>query len=318
MPSPRLNNIRIGTRGSKLALWQANWVANTLMELHPHLQTELVTISTRGDRALAAIIPEIGDKGFFTEELDQNLLHAKIDLAVHSLKDLPTTLPEGLALGAVCNRTWVHDVLVSRASQSFDALPYGARVGTCSLRRTAQIKYLRPDVEILPLRGNVPARIEKLQKGEYDAIVLAEAGLRRLGLDDHITQVFPATMVLPAPAQGALGIELRADHRLLQDLISPLDEFAARVTTACERALLHRLGAGCQVPVAALAEYQDGLLACHGLIASIDGTHLVRRFIYGRAEEAQALGEALADQLMREGGEAILAMAASNTSAVDA
>jgi hydroxymethylbilane synthase len=277
------------------------------MKLHPQLRTELVVISTRGDRTLEALIPEIGGKGFFTDELDQHLLQGKIDLAVHSLKDLPTTLPAGLMLGAVCNRTWVHDVLVARAAQNLEALPYTARVGTCSLRRTAQIRRLRPDLQICPLRGNVPTRLDKLRQGDYDAIVLAEAGMRRLGLEDQITQVFPPEMVLPAPAQGALGVEMRADHPFLQQLISPLDEIEARATTTCERALLSRLGAGCQVPVAALAEYHAGQLRCHGLIASLDGAQLVRRIIHGRAEDAQALGEALADQLLQNGGEAILA-----------
>ncbi|MGH7496613.1 MAG: hydroxymethylbilane synthase [bacterium] len=307
MHSTPLNSIRIGTRGSKLALWQARWVANTLMKLHPHLHTELVVISTRGDRTLGALIPEIGGKGFFTEELDQHLLRGEIEIAVHSLKDLPTSLPAGLALGAVCNREWVRDVLVARAAQNLESLPYAARVGTCSLRRTAQIRHLRPDVQIHPLRGNVPTRLEKLQQGEYDAIVLAEAGIRRLGLDAHITQVFPPGVVLPAPAQGALGVEIRSGHHRLQELISPLDDIEARATTSCERALLNRLGAGCQVPVAALAEHHAGQLTCHGLIASIDGAQLVRRTMHGRAEAAQALGEALAEQLLQDGGEAILA-----------
>jgi hydroxymethylbilane synthase len=318
MTSTQPGNIRIGTRGSRLALWQAHWVANTLTKLHPQIRTELVVISTRGDRTLTALIPEIGGKGFFTEELDQHLLEGRIDLAVHSLKDLPTTLPAGLVLGAVCNRKWVHDVLVARASQKLEDLPYGAKVGTCSLRRTAQIKHLRPDVQIEPLRGNVPTRLDKLQKGEYDAIVLAEAGMRRLGFDDHITQVFPPSLVLPAPAQGALGIEMRANDRLIQEVMTPLDELEVRATTTCERALLQRLGAGCQVPVAGLAEYRDGQLVCHGLIASIDGTQLVRRVVRGRAEEAQALGEALADQLLQDGGEAILAAVHANTNHVHA
>jgi hydroxymethylbilane synthase len=307
IPSLQLGNIRLGTRGSKLALWQAHWVATTFTKLYPHLRTELVIISTRGDRTLDAMLPEVGGKGFFTEELDQSLLQGDIDLAVHSLKDLPTTLPEGLVLAAVCNRTWVQDVLVSRTSQTLDVLPNGARVGTCSLRRTAQIKYLRPDVQILPLRGNVPTRLAKLRDGEYDAIVLAEAGMRRLGLDDQITEVFPVTMVLPAPAQGALGVVVRRHHRQLLELSTSLDELEARATTTCERAFLHRLEAGCQAPVAALAEYHAGLLGCHGLIAALDGTQLLRRFIHGRVEDAHALGEALAGQLLSEGGEAILA-----------
>jgi hydroxymethylbilane synthase len=299
-------NLRLGTRHSKLALWQANWVADALRRRYPEIAVELVKITTRGDKSLEVLIPEIGGKGFFTEELDHGLLRGEIDLAVHSLKDLPTQLPHGLMLAAVCNRKWVHDVLIGREAWTLDSLPYNANVGTCSMRRTAQIKHRRPDLNILPLRGNVPTRIQKLRSGEYDAIVLAEAGVRRLGLENEIAQVLLTEIILPAPAQGALGIEILASNHAVHELIAALDEPQTRATTTCERAVLHELGAGCQVPVAALAECEDGRLHCRGLIAGLDGTRLVRDSVSGSMTEAEKLGRKLAQQLLRNGGAEIL------------
>lgn len=281
-------------------------MADALRRLYPEIKVELVKVTTRGDRALDVLIPEIGGKGFFTEELDHGLLAGEIDLAVHSLKDLPTQLPQGLMLAAVCNRKWVHDVLICREAWTLDSLPYNANVGTCSMRRTAQIKHRRPDLNILPLRGNVPTRIQKLRRGEYDAIVLAEAGVRRLELDDEIAQVLPTEIILPAPAQGALGIEILAGNHAVRDLIAALDEPQTRAATTCERAVLHELGAGCQVPVAALAECEGGRLQCRGLIAGLDGARLVRDRVSGPASEAEKLGRKLAQQLLRKGGEEIL------------
>lgn len=308
--------LRLGTRSSKLALWQANWVAAALQRRFPEIAIELVKINTRGDKTLDVLIPETGGKGFFTEELDHGLLTGEIDVAVHSLKDLPTALPQGLELAAVCNRQWVHDVLLARTACTLDSLAYGARVGTCSLRRTAQLLRHRPDLNILPLRGNVPTRIQKLLAGEYDAIVLAEAGVRRLGLIDHIVQRLPASVMLPAPAQGALGLEVFANNQLAYKFAAALDDFDARAATACERALLNELGAGCQVPVAALAHCEGDELECQALIAALDGSRLVRDSIRGRREEAQALGITLARRLLREGGEEILAGVRMNNAAV--
>ncbi len=288
-------------------------MARTLQTRHPELAIDLVKITTRGDKSLGVLIPEIGGKGFFTEELDQGLLRGEIDLAVHSLKDLPTQLPEGLMLGAVCNRKWVHDVLIGRESWTLDGLPYNANVGTCSMRRAAQIKYHRPDLNILPLRGNVPTRIQKLRAGEYDAIVLAEAGVRRLGLDAEIAQVLPVEVILPAPAQGALGIEILADNHAVRHLVAALDEPATRAATACERAVLHELEAGCQVPVAALADIEGKKLSCRALIASLDGARVLRDSIYGGAAEAERLGKILAQRLLQQGGEEILANIKSTT-----
>jgi hydroxymethylbilane synthase len=216
-------------------------------------------------------------------------------------------LPEGLAVAAVCDRRWVKEVLIANGDFTLASLPVGSRIGTCSLRRTAQVKAFRRDLEILPLRGNVPTRVRKLENGEYEAIVLAEAGVRRLGLEAHIDEVISLSVILPAPAQGALGIEIRDDDHELRKILEPLnDEIAAR-ETACERALLHALGAGCQVPVAALARVNDQWLHCDALAASIDGGIVVRDSISGAAADAVALGKQLAGSLWRQGADKILA-----------
>ncbi len=298
--------LRLGTRRSDLALWQANHVRAKLLALYPQLEVELVKIDTRGDKTLNQPIAELGGKGLFTDEIDQQLRSGKIDLAVHSLKDLPVELPKGLALAAVCDRRWVHDVLIAPNNFTLASLPAGSRVGTCSLRRTAQVKAFRRDLEILPLRGNVPTRLHKLENGDYDAIVLAEAGVRRLGFEARIGEVISTQIMLPAPAQGALGIEIRADGAELQNMLARLNEEIAAAETACERSLLQALGAGCQVPVAALARVNDGKLRCDALVASVDGENVVRDFITGSAAEAVALGKKLAQSLWRNGADKIL------------
>jgi hydroxymethylbilane synthase len=299
--------LRFGTRRSDLALWQANRVREKLLARHPQLEVVLVKIDTRGDKVLNEPLPELGSKGLFTEEIEDHLRNGNIDLAVHSLKDLPTELPDDLLLAAVCDRRWVHDVLITAGNFTLATLPSGSRVGTCSLRRTAQVKAFRRDLEILPLRGNVPTRLRKLQNGDYDAIVLAEAGVRRLGLDAQISEVLSAETMLPAPAQGALGIEIRSDDAELRRLLAPLNDEAAARETACERALLQALGAGCQVPAAALARLSDGELHCDALVASVDGEKVVRDSIHGIAIEAAALGKKLAQSLWRRGADEILA-----------
>jgi hydroxymethylbilane synthase len=298
--------LRLGTRRSDLALWQANQVREKLLAQYPQLEVELVKIDTRGDKVLNQPIPELGGKGLFTDEIDQQLRSGKIDLAVHSLKDLPVELPKGLALAAVCDRRWVHDVLITPHNFTLATLPSGSRVGTCSLRRTAQVKAFRRDLEILPLRGNVPTRLRKLENGDYDAIVLAEAGVRRLGFDSRIGEVISTEIMLPAPAQGALGIEIRADDVELQGMLARLNAEIAAAETACERSLLQALGAGCQVPVAALARVNDGKLRCEALVASVDGENVVRDTINGSATEAVVLGKKLAQLLWRDGADKIL------------
>jgi hydroxymethylbilane synthase len=299
--------LRLGTRRSDLALWQANHVRAKFLALYPQLEVELVKIDTRGDKVLNQPIPELGGKGLFTDEIDQQLRSGKIDLAVHSLKDLPVELPKGLALAAVFDRRWVHDVLIAPHNFTLATLPSGSRVGTCSLRRTAQVKAFRRDLEILPLRGNVPTRLRKLENGDYDAIVLAEAGVRRLGFETRIGEVISTEIMLPAPAQGALGIEIRGDDAELQNMLARLNDEIAAAETACERSLLRALGAGCQVPVAALARINNGKLHCEALVASVDGENVVRDFITGAAADAAALGKKLAQSLWRNGADKILA-----------
>jgi hydroxymethylbilane synthase len=298
--------LRLGTRRSDLALWQARHVREKLLALYPQREVELVKIDTRGDKTLNQPIPELGGKGLFTEEIDQQLRRGEIDLAVHSLKDLPVELPEGLALAAVCDRRWIHDVLIASKNFTLATLPSGSRVGTCSLRRTAQVKAFRPDLEILPLRGNVPTRLRKLENGDYDAIVLAEAGVRRLGFEARIGEIISTEIMLPAPAQGALGIEIRADDAELQNMLVRLNDEIAAAEIACERSLLQALGAGCQVPVAALARVHGRELCCEALVASVDGENVVRDFITGSAAEAAALGKKLAQSLWRNGADEIL------------
>jgi hydroxymethylbilane synthase len=298
--------LRIGTRRSDLALWQANRVREKLLAHYPQMEIALVKIDTRGDSVLDRPLPELGGKGLFTEAIDEQLRNDEIDLAVHSLKDLPTELPGDLLLAAVCDRRWVHDVLIAAGNFTLATLPARSRVGTCSLRRTAQVKILRRDLVILPLRGNVPTRLRKLQNGDYDAIVLAEAGVRRLGLDAHICEVISTEIMLPAPAQGALGIEIRADDVELRQVLAPLNDEAAASETACERSLLQALGAGCQVPVAALARLANGELRCDALVASVDGEKVVRDSIRGPESEAVTLGKKLAQSLWRRGADKIL------------
>jgi len=309
--------LRLGTRRSDLALWQANHVREKLLALYPQLEVVLKKIDTRGDKVLNQPIPEVGGKGLFTEEIDQQLRRGGIDLAVHSLKDLPTELPDGLTLAAVCDRRWVHDVLIAPDNFTLATLPSGSRVGTCSLRRTAQVKAFRRDLEILPLRGNVPTRLRKLENGDYDAIVLAEAGVRRLGFEARIGEVISTEIMLPAPAQGALGIEIRADDAELQNMLARLNDEIAAAETACERSLLQALGAGCQVPVAALAYVKGHEMRCDALVASLDGENVVRDSITGSAADATALGKKLAQALWRNGADKILSNQLANSDDAD-
>jgi hydroxymethylbilane synthase len=301
--------LRIGTRASRLALWQADRVAELLRTAHPGLRVERVEMVTVGDRVLDTALSRIGDKGLFTRELEDALRAGRIDLAVHSLKDLPTELPEDLALGAVVEREDPRDALVSRAGCDFERLPAGARVGTSSLRRRAQILARRPDLVVVDLRGNVPTRLGKVARGDADAAVLARAGLVRLGLEARITQVLEPEALLPAVGQGALGVEVRrADERVAR-LIEPLDHAPSRLATVAERALLARLEGGCQVPVGALAESRNGRLRLRALVAGVDGRRLVRDEIEGAASDAAAaarLGTRLAERLLAAGAGAIL------------
>ncbi len=295
-----VRTLRVGTRASKLALWQAQHVQAELEKRWPDLQVELVTFTTRGDRELRKALPEIGGKGLFTAELEIALRAGDIDIAVHSLKDLPTDLPPDLTIGAITPREDPHDVLISKHGLPLDALPPHPVIGTSSNRRAAQVRLARPDARIMPLRGNVDTRVRKGldSDGPYDAVVLARAGVMRLGLDAHITQVLPFDVMLPAPGQGALGVQCRAGDARVLELLAPLDDASTRAAVTAERAFLAGLGGGCAKPVAALGQVRDGRLFLRGLFVTDDGTPIR---VEGDAspEEAAALGRALAERVTK-------------------
>ncbi len=290
----------IGTRASKLALWQTNWVAQQLRALHPHIEIVIHTITTRGDTHTDAPLPQIGDKGLFTREIEAALVADEIHCAVHSLKDLPTQSPIANLQSVITARADARDVLISRHKLGLEHLPRGARVGTSSLRRAAQLRARRPDLHIVNLRGNVDTRLRKAETEEYDAIVLAAAGVLRLGFANRITEFLPFDVMLPAPGQGALAMQVRADDAATLALVAPLDHAPTRAATTAERAFLRALGGGCQVPVAAYGEVNGNTLHLRGLVASEDGTRVVRGEVCGAVEQAEALGEKLAGMLKRE------------------
>lgn len=302
-----MSKLRLGTRGSKLALWQAHHVANLLQQVVPGLEVEIEVIKTKGDKILDVSLSRIGDKGLFTKEIELALLDNKVDLAVHSMKDLPSVLEPGLCLGAVLCRENPHDVLLSLQGISMAALPQGARVGTSSLRRIAQIRAKRPDIKIVELRGNVDTRIQKMQREGLDAIVLAYAGVKRLGYEPLITEVIPCEVLLPAVGQGALGVEIRSGDGDTARLVELINHEPTRMAVLAERAFLRILEGGCQVPVGALSEVESGQIQLTGLVASLDGTMIFRDTIAGRLDEAEELGQSLAVKLLTQGAEQVLA-----------
>ena len=290
--------LRLGTRASPLARWQAEWVAGELRKLGRQLT--LVPLSTRGDQEQAAPLGAIGGQGVFTKELQRALLRDEIDLAVHSLKDLPTDVVEGLELAAVPVRESTADVLVSERFRSFAELPAGATIGTGSLRRRAQLWNARPDLKMLDIRGNVDTRLRKLAEGQYDALVLARAGLVRLGLESHITEVLPEALMLPAVGQGALGIEIRAADVELKEWFAPLDDGATHAAVIAERAMLSALRAGCLAPVAAKGEVTGGTLCLRGAVLSGDGNRRIATEQSGRASDAVEIGRLVAGKLLSQ------------------
>ncbi len=304
--APRRTALVIGTRGSRLAIWQAEWVQARLGELAPDLPVTLKRIRTSGDKILDVPLAKIGGKGLFVKEIEEALLRREIDLAVHSMKDVPTVLPDGLGIVCVPQREDPRDVLVSHREQSFSQLPQGSRVGTSSLRRQAQLLHHRPDLAIAVLRGNLDTRLRKVREGQFDAIVLAAAGLRRMGWLDRVTEYLEPEISLPAIGQGALGLEGRTDDIFLRDLLGPLDHPPTRIAVTAERALLDRLQGGCQVPIGAHATVQSGRLVLEGLVASVDGRRLIRDRVEGGVEEASALGWKLAERLLGQGGDRVL------------
>jgi len=298
--------VRIGTRGSKLALWQANWVKGRLEALFPGLTGELEIIKTSGDKILDVPLAAIGGKGLFVKEIEEALIDGRIDLAVHSLKDMPAQLPPGLIIGAVPARETPFDALVSRDGASFSALPENCRVGTSSLRRAAQLRALRPDMTIVPLRGNIDTRLAKLDRGEMEAIILAAAGLSRLGLAAVITEQLSETIMLPAVAQGALCIETRENDDETNNLAGRIDHAASRLAVTAERAFLKTLEGGCQVPIAALAQAESGTIRMDGLVADVDGGAVIRDQVSGPEDRAADLGIELAERLLSRGADEIL------------
>lgn len=298
--------IRIATRKSALALWQAEHVRQGLQLHHPGLEVELVTMTTRGDQILDSPLAKVGGKGLFVKELEQALMDGRADIAVHSMKDVPVELPEGLELAVILEREDPRDAFVSNDYATLDALPQGARVGTSSLRRQCQLRALRPDLALADLRGNVNTRLGKLDNGEFDAIILACAGLKRLGFAERIRQELGADIILPAIGQGAIGIECRGDDAATQALIAPLAHAATTTRLRAERALNHRLNGGCQVPIAGYAELGHGVVVLRGLVGSPDGAQMIHGVISGRPEDAEELGQVLADDLLGRGADAIL------------
>ena len=294
--------LRIGSRGSQLALWQANHISALLRERGHEVELEI--IKTTGDKITDVALAKVGTKGMFTKEIEEALAEGRIDLAVHSLKDLPTELSQGYEIAAVTTRENPRDVFCSRNYESIEDLPRGALVGTSSLRRQAQLKAVRPDLEIRPLRGNVDTRLRKLEAGEYDAIILAAAGLNRLGKTQLVRQVIPFEVMCPAAGQGALGIEIRAGDSVTRQHLAFLDDAEAHATTTCERALLNKLGGGCQVPIGAFAEVREGRLHLEAIVAEPDGSKILRESLDGT--DPVQLGESVGEVLLQRGGEAIL------------
>ncbi|MDH5357671.1 MAG: hydroxymethylbilane synthase [Gammaproteobacteria bacterium] len=299
--------VKIATRKSPLAIWQAEYVRDALIELHPGLQVELVRMSTQGDKILDVPLAKVGGKGLFVKELEQGMLAGDADIAVHSMKDVPVEFPQGLHLPVICRREDPYDAFVSNNYPSLEALPQGARVGTSSLRRECQVRTARPDLEVLPLRGNVNTRLAKLDAGGYDAIILASAGLKRLGLDDRIRSTLTAEQSLPAIGQGAVGIETRVDDDEINALIAPLLCPETWTVVSAERALNQRLAGGCQVPIGGYAILDDGEVWLRGLVGRPDGSEMLRAETRGKAEDAQALGIQLAEELLSQGADKILA-----------
>lgn len=298
--------IRIATRKSALALWQANHVAE-LLSPHPEVSgIELVPMSTRGDEILDRSLQKIGGKGLFIKELEVAMQNGDADIAVHSMKDLPAEFPDGFCLAATMQRANHRDALVTRGDQNLDDLSQGATIGSSSLRRQAQLKMLRPDVRVKPLRGNVNTRLAKLQNGDYDAIVLAAAGLERLQLDEHISQQFTAEEMLPAAAQGVLGIECPEDNSTLRDILRQLDDENAVLTTTAERTIARVLRASCQSPVAAFATLQRDSITLTALVAHPDGSTSIKDSIRGDISDAEGVGEGLAKRLLDKGARTLL------------
>jgi len=296
----------IGTRGSKLALWQAEWVRRALRERFGDLDVELLVIKTQGDKILDVPLAQVGGKGLFVKEIEEALQAGRVDLAVHSMKDMPVEIPAGLAVGAVPEREMPTDVFISRDGRGLRETPPGGALGTSSLRRAAQLRHLRPDLTVVPLRGNLDTRLRKLDTENLAAVVLAAAGVKRLGLEHRITEHLPPDLVLPAVGQGALCIEIREHDLRIRPMVAVLDHPATRAAVSGERAFLRRLEGGCQVPVAGYGCVAQGQFTLTGLVADLDGGTVIKHRLSGAVEDAEWIGHELAEILLTRGADEIL------------
>jgi hydroxymethylbilane synthase len=303
---PLMAALRIGTRGSALALWQANWVKDALLHAHPGLAVELVVIKTKGDRVQDVPLAKIGSSALFVKEIESALADGTVDLAVHSMKDMPSRLADGLSIGAIPERESAADVLISKNDLPFSGLPAGARIGTSSLRRGAQLLHARKDIEIVSLRGNLDTRIRKLDTEDLDAIVVAAAGVKRLNFEARITEYLADSILLPAVGQGALCLEIRKIDEVTAALVAVLDHAPTRAVVTAERSFLGQLGGTCQVPLAAHGKIEQSALTLTGLVAALDGEQVLRDQVTGPVEQAEALGVTLSERLVAMGADKIL------------
>lgn len=299
-------HIVVGSRDSALALWQTRWVMEKLQKQHPDIHFELVTMKTKGDKMLDVALAKIGDKGLFTKELELAMQRKEIDFAVHSLKDMPTALPEGLTIGAVCKRDNPGDALISKDGRKLAELPQGARIGTSSLRRCAQLLHYRPDFRLESLRGNLNTRMKKFVAEDLDAIVLAAAGVMRMGWQDMIAEIIPFNICLPAVGQGAIAVECRSDDQEVVSLLQGIEHLETRAATDAERSLLRHLEGGCQIPIGALAEVINQKLSLTAIVANLDGSRLLRAQGEAPVTQARELGIEVAEKLLALGGRQIL------------
>lgn len=300
------SKIIIGSRGSDLALWQTHFVKSSLEKFFPEIRLEVKIINTTGDRQLETALSKIGDKGLFTKQIETALLNGEIDLAVHSLKDLQTVQPAGLMIGAVSKREQPNDALISKKFQSIDDLPKNAKVATGSLRRKSQLLNYRPDLQIFEIRGNVPTRLKKFAESDLDAMILAFAGVHRLKLDEHISQIIPFETMLPAVGQGAMAVEIRESDASLKELVKSLNDAETEICIRAERAFLRTLEGGCQVPIGANAVIQNAGVRLTGFVGNLDGSICLRETIAGKLSEAEDLGISLAHSLIEKGANNIL------------
>ena len=311
--STTIKTLKIASRESALALWQSRYIKAQLESLYPELVVEIVGMTTKGDQILDVPLAKIGGKGLFVKELETSMLAGKTDIAVHSMKDVPMEFPDNLELAAICERENPFDAFVSNAYQNVSELPQGATVGTSSLRRHSQLAALRPDLNIVPLRGNVNTRLAKLDAGEFDAIILAASGLKRLEFNDRIKSVLTEVESLPAVGQGALGIECRSDDVDIKALLAPLKHAQSECCVKAERAMNHRLHGGCQVPIAGYATLEGDTITLQGLVASVDGKTILKSTLSRSSGEAEALGFAVADALLKQGAGPLLAALSEET-----